>query len=922
MQISSSLIFDSEKVKHDFEFLMHCFHDVLEEAGEAELARQLPWQHETLPDINIQMTERLAQAYSIAFQLLSMAEQNAAIQYRRQIETEYGLPKLTALWGEAFTVLKDRGLSAEQIANMLPEIYVELVLTAHPTEAKRSSVLRHHRRLYLLLVKRENQMWTPYEQEAIRGEIKATLALLWRTGEIFLEKPEVALERRNILHYLRNVFPSVLPVLDDRLKQAWKSAGFDPKLISSHKQLPHLKFGTWVGGDRDGHPLVTDKVTRDTFAELRLNALLLLHEQLSELAKNLSISERLQSPPEALANRIQELTAQLGKSGQEALARNAGEPWRQFLNLTQAGLPLEVDYSGKGHLLHDKFHYKNATELLADLELLYKSLLEVGVGCIAEQTVQPVLRTLSHFGFHLAVLDIRQNSGFHDRAISQLLAAAGMEDTDFGNWNEEKRLAFLHKELRSPRPFAHCHATLGDEASAVISCYRVLVQELQENGEDGLGSLIVSMTRSASDLLAVYLLAREVGLLQQNDDGMYCPLQIVPLFETIDDLHRSPNILQAFLDFPMTKRSLEHQKKRFGQTKPVQQVMVGYSDSNKDGGIFASLWSLYHAQAELAKIGEEGGIRICFFHGRGGTISRGAGPTHRFIKALPHLALQGRLRMTEQGESIAQKYANRITAAYNLELFLANVTRSTLHDKYFPEPNHPLHSTMNKLAEKSLSVYSELLNTDGFIEFFRAATPIDAIEQSRIGSRPSRRSGKKSLSDLRAIPWVFSWGQARFYLSGWFGVGSALESLLAESPEDFAAMTSHLYTWAPLHYLLSNAATSIALTDIEMMTRYAALVENSVVRDKIFSIVQDEHVRTKAMLEKIYGSTLEEKRPNIYRMIGLRKDGLDVLHNQQLALLKEWRALRNAGNDDEAEQMIPHLLLTINAIANGLGSTG
>ncbi|ACF13263.1 Phosphoenolpyruvate carboxylase [Chloroherpeton thalassium ATCC 35110] len=922
MQISSSLIFDPEKVQQDFEFLMHCFHDVLEEAGEAELARLLPWHREALLGTDINMTERLAQAYSIAFQLLGMAEQNAAIQYRRQLETELGLTKLTALWGESLAHLKARGLTSEQIAETLPQIYVELVLTAHPTEAKRSTVLGHHRRLYLLLVKRENQMWTPSEREAIRDEIKETLALLWRTGEIFLEKPGIALERRNILHYLKTVFPEVLPVLDARLKQAWKSVGFDPKAISSYKNLPHLKFGTWVGGDRDGHPLVTDEVTRETFAELRLSALLLLHEQLSEMAKNLSISDRLQPPPEKLSNRIHELVAQLGKSGEDALLRNPGEPWRQFLNLMQDSLPLEVNYYGKGVLLHDKFHYKKAAELLADLQLLHDSLYEIGAGRIAAQSVQPVFRSLSHFGFHLAVLDIRQNSGFHDRAISQLLAAAGIEDNDFGNWREEKRLQFLRDELRSPRPFTHCHAALGDEASAVISCYRVLVEEMQKNGEDGIGALIVSMTRSASDLLSVYLLAREVGLLRQDEAGMYCPLPIVPLFETIDDLNKSPNILRAFLDFPMTARSLAYQKMRMNREKPVQQVMVGYSDSNKDGGIFASLWSLYNAQAELAKIGEDNGIGICFFHGRGGTISRGAGPTHRFIKALPHLSLQGRLRMTEQGESIAQKYANRITAAYNLELFLANVTRSTLLDKYFPEPIHPLHGTMNKLAEKSLSVYTELLNTDGFIDFFREATPIDAIEQSKIGSRPSRRSGKKSLSDLRAIPWVFSWGQARYYLSGWFGVGSALESLYSESPADFATVASHLYTWAPLHYVLSNAATSIALADLDMMSRYAALVENECVREKIFGMIKGEFIRTKTMLEKIYGGALEEKRPNIYRMIALRKEGLDVLHSQQLALLTEWRKRRNTGREQDAEKLIPHLLLTINAIANGMGSTG
>jgi phosphoenolpyruvate carboxylase len=428
------------------------------------------------------------------------------------------------------------------------------------------------------------------------------------------------------------------------------------------------------------------------------------------------------------------------------------------------------------------------------------------------------------------------------------------------------------------------------------------------------------MTRSLSDLLTVYLFAREVGLTISTPDGLACRLPVVPLFETIDDLQRSPEILRAFLDHPMTRRSLAEQRRQAGNDCLVQQVMVGYSDSNKDGGIFASLWYLRRAQEALAQVGQEAGVRIRFFHGRGGTMSRGGGPAHRFVKAVP--ALNGDLRLTEQGETIAQKYANRITAVYNLELLMAGVTRATLLDWHCPEPAHPLEATMDWLAEHSRQIYTTLLYTEGFLSFFRQATPIDVIEESRIGSRPSRRTGQQTLADLRAIPWVFSWGQSRFYLSGWYGVGSALEALSVQHPKQFANLQPHLYLWAPLHYILSNAATSIAAADVEVMRDYAMLIEDAELREHVFEKIIAEFERTRQMLEQVYGGTLAKRRPNIHGTLQMRREALRALHHQQIGLLRQWRGMRQRGEHEEAATLLPHLLLTVNAIASGLGATG
>jgi phosphoenolpyruvate carboxylase len=463
---------------------------------------------------------------------------------------------------------------------------------------------------------------------------------------------------------------------------------------------------------------------------------------------------------------------------------------------------------------------------------------------------------------------------------------------------------------------------VGPEGDAVLGCYHVLVEHLRVHGPDGLGALIVSMTRSLSDLLVIYLFGREVGLHINTPDGPACPLPVTPLFETIDDLRRSPDILAGFLDHPFTRRSLAAQSAHAGSDHPAQQVMIGYSDSNKDGGICASLWSLYRAQQALARIGRDRGVRVRFFHGRGGTISRGAGPTHRFVKALPAGTINGDLRVTEQGEVIAKKYANRITAADNLELLLAGVSRATLLHRYRFESSHPLEPTMDRLADHSRQIYTALLRTEGFVSFFRQATPIDAIEESRIGSRPARRTGQQTLADLRAIPWVFSWGQARFYLSGWYGIGSALEELRAHHPQTFAAVQEHLLTWPPLHYALSNAATSVATADEDVMAAYAGLVENADLREGIMGMILVEYATTRRMLEQVYGGALAERRPNVHAMMQMRRDALRALHLEQIDLLRRWRSRNQASDLEAAAALLSRLLLTVNAIANGLGSTG
>jgi len=904
---------NADKIREDLQFVMDCFREVLTELGEGEVADRLPWSDDGAPTGKTTRPSRTAQSYSIAFQLLSMVEENAAVQMRRKLEAEGKLAKVSGLWQQNLERLKERGLSGEEIADVLKDVRVEPVLTAHPTEAKRATVLEHHRRMYLLLVDRENRVWTPSERKELRASMKAELERLWRTGEIYLEKPDLASERRNVIHYLRNVFPDVLPELDRRLKVAWEEMDFDPALLHRPGGRPSLRFGNWVGGDRDGHPLVTSDVTRETLGELRTNALQLLVEKLTELTRRLSLSEFLQAPPEPLSEKVAVIAEDLGERGQQAVERNPDEPWRQFVNLMIARLPID-----DGARAEHPDAYETPDALVHDLTFLREQLLAVDADRIARRDLDPVLRTVQTFGFHLAALDIRQNSQFHDEAVAQLMSAAGLEGEQFLAWNEEQRLDFLNRELSSPRPLTHPDMELGEQAQAVLDAYREVSQYIKDYGPEGVGALIISMTRSLSDLLVVYLLARETGLTIQTEDGIVCRLPVVPLFETIDDLHNAPGILDDFLSHPMTQRSLAYLQEERGTSQPVQQVMIGYSDSNKDGGIVSSLWNLYRGQDALADVGREHGVRVRFFHGRGGTISRGAGPTHRFINALPHSSLQGDLRLTEQGETIAQKYANRLNAAYHLELLIAGTTGATCRQRYSRKKGHPLEATLDRMAEKSRAAYQQLIHTDGFVPFFRKATPIDAIEASRIGSRPARRTGKQTIADLRAIPWVFSWSQARFYLSGWYGTGTALEWLQEEHPDAFNDVKQQNFIWSPLHYIISNVATSLATANPEIMRQYAGLVEDGDLRERVMSQIEAEYDRTRRMMERIYSGPLAEKRPNVQQYLDLRQEGLQTLHRQQIDLLKHWRHGSGSGNDE----VLLKLLLTVNAIANGLGTTG
>ncbi|MBV9643143.1 MAG: phosphoenolpyruvate carboxylase [Verrucomicrobia bacterium] len=898
-----------QKIHDDLAFLMNCFREVLEELGENHLAKNLPWINQVRVDLA--PNPRLCQAYSIAFQLLNMVEENVAAQVRRSRESEIGLVGEPGLWADHLHKLHESGISESLIAAQLNKIRVEPVLTAHPTEAKRLAVLEQHRALYGLMVRRENQMWTPQEQEAIRDEIKVTLERLWRTGEVHRTKPGVAEERRNVIYYLQEVFPSVLNDVDLRLRQAWTDAGYHADTLVSPRTLPRIRFGTWVGGDRDGHPLVTAEVTRETFRELRRATLQVLYNAIGALSMQLTMTRHEQKASDELKENIVRLADEL--SATALLQSRLEEPWRQFSLLIQKKIEKTIDNCG----------YTMPSQLRADLWLLACSLDNIGAVRITRSEILPVIRLVDVFGFHGAVLDVRQNSSFHDHALVQLLDRAGLaEARSFAEWDQEQRLPFLESELLSRRPFLAPGSSIGPEADAVLDCFRVIKEYRDQFGIRGIGSVIISMTRGVADLLVIYLFAREVGLWIETSEGPACQLHVVPLFETIEDLEIAPKVTRNYLSNPFTRRSLALQREARDGSRLVQQVMLGYSDSNKDSGMVTSQWALHCAQEAISSVGDSLGVQVRYFHGRGGTISRGAGPTHRFLESLPPRTIRGDLRLTEQGETIAQKFANRATATYNLELLLAGVTGITLRQQNIREPVDGAASLMGKLSEFSRESYRNLLRMDGFVDFYRSATPIDALELSSIGSRPSRRTGRRSLSDLRAIPWVFSWTQSRYYLPGWYGVGSALKGLANINQAAFDQVVDLGKSSPFLRFLLTNAETNLSSAERTIMEQYATLCPSEESVKSVFRRIMEEFDLAQLMLKEVLGGNSAARRPRFTMTHQIRADALLALHTQQVALLKSWRAASAADDNKSSERLLVDLLVCINAIASGLRTTG
>ncbi|MCO4783712.1 MAG: phosphoenolpyruvate carboxylase [Candidatus Cloacimonetes bacterium] len=889
------------KIESDFSILIQCFSNVLKSLGQADVAEGLLQVLEGCGSDKNEENEQLIRAISMSFHFLNIVEENVANQVHRL--TNDSLANNCGPWIEKLSALQLEGYDVEEIVERLRKTIVEPVFTAHPTEAKRSTVMRHHRALYKLLVNLENQMWSEQERQELYCDIEVILKQLWLTGGLIAQKPDVFTEHNNSLHYLGSILPQAFRTFVLRFQKSWKSLGLNQDFLFDVENYPLIRMGTWIGGDRDGNPYVSREVTVKIIKSLRKNSLELYIQSIEELAEKCSFSQVLLGEKSDLNDLLQDELKKIPNKYKDEILRYPDEPWRCFCYLILV------------KLVHKELLYKTSDDLIKDLVKLSDSLLDKGLQSFVLREIIPILYLVRSFGFHTAKLDIRQNSQMHSNAIEKLLELSGYEDKQFSLWTEDKKNYFLNEELKIYRPFLHPRVKLDGDSFTVISALKGLNDEIENTSIHCVNSLIVSMTHTNSDLLLMYLLARESGLLRSGDKGLYLPVQVVPLFETISDLKNSVSVMSAYLSHPIVLRSLEFHKRINHSDKLIQDVMIGYSDSCKDGGILASQWNVYCTQRDLIKLGNEIGVTFRFFHGRGGTISRGAGPTDRFLEALPQGSLYGGFRLTEQGESIAQKYGSPTTAVYNIEMMAASITSVNNKLQKVSSIDNDLDSLMDFLSTKSKDKYRSFLEHPKFIEYYHHTTPLDIIEECNMGSRPTRRKGVKSLDDLRAIPWVFSWNQSRYYLPGWFGVGTALKSLKEDDIDLYNSFVECLKSNKFLRYVFLNIETSSASADVDIMSLYASLVEDEMVRNQMLGIVIDEYKLLQEMLEEVFGSSYKNRRPKLEKTLGLRKNLLAQLHKMQVIDLKDYR---KSGSRDT----LVRLLLSINAIAGGERTTG
>jgi phosphoenolpyruvate carboxylase len=869
-------------------------------------------------ELSPELLARTLQVQGLWFQLLSIAEQNAAMRRRRQIEAERGYEQLRGTFAQVISSAAAAGIRADEIRSLLEVLRVRPVITAHPTEAKRVTVLEKHRRIYRRLVDLESPRWTPRERQALIQGLQNEIELLWNTGELRLAKPTVPQEVFWGLHFFNETLfeavPDLLEKLERSLAQAYPGEPF--------RVTPFFQFGSWIGGDRDGNPFVTNAVTRSTLVENRLTALRRYRRRLSDLVRALSITERAMPVSNAFRIALQRELAASGE-GDEIAARNPGEVFRQFLVCIARRIDAMITAAEQGRDTSSA-GYASADALGGDLRLIEEALSEAGSTALAATLVRPVRREVESFRFSTVRLDVRENTTRLNAALAALWKHNGAQQAGRGagdpgevpDHQSPEWRQWLVAELARPLPPESPSTALPPEAAETLGMFQ-LVRELRDQiDREAFGSFVLSMTRSVSDILGAYFLAKLAGLFADAAGVESCTLPIVPLFETIDDLQRAPAIMRELLTVPLVRRSVRAQG-------GVQEVMIGYSDSNKDGGFLSSNWELSKAQIKLTRLGKEAGIPIAFFHGRGGSVSRGGAPTGRAIAAQPAGSIQGRMRITEQGEVVSFKYANRGTAQYQIELLAASVVEHSLKSEREKAlvPTAEFDEAMEALSGAAQASYRRLIDHPDLLTYYQAASPIEELSMLNLGSRPARRFGARSLSDLRAIPWVFAWSQNRHFVPGWYGVGSGILTFLEVRGQRGAALLDRMFNESRLFRLIvDEVEKTLTYVDLDIVREYAELVPDAGVRATILGMVEDEYHRTvEAVLRISGGRELVERYPRFRRRLARRLPTINQVSRQQIELL---RRFRESGNDKSQEEQLSALLLSINTIAAGFGATG
>ena len=855
---------------------------------------------DSLPNRPIEQQLHLIRAFGWLSLLANTAE-DVHHERRRRFHRQHGSqPQLGSL-AAAFDHLERAGLDREAVGKLIDDLLVTPVITAHPTEVRRQTVLDVLGQVALLLAARTGLDDDDPDRPDNDRQLEMAVLTLWETAEVRLSRLRVVDEINEALRYYPASLFDVVAAIEqsvERLADERWGLTIDASRV--------IRMGSWIGGDRDGNPFVTADVLRTAVARQAATAYQFHLSSIDELGRALSMSDRVVTTTPQLA----ELAA---KSGDTSPFR-VDEPYRRALRGMYGRLfaRAEQTLTGTSESLRvappavPGPAYGSLEELLSDLDIVADGLRSHGAGALAENVVAPVRRQVVTFGEHLCGLDVRQNASVHDRVVGELLAVAGVCG-DYGELDEPARRALLEGELASPRllrsPFAAYRAEVNDEL-AVLSA---AADAVSRHGEATIPHYIVSGANSASDVLEALLLLREVGLVRPHLDRPSA-VDVVPLFETIDDLARAASVLDELLTLPVYRRIVSGRD-------DWQEVMIGYSDSNKDGGYLTSNWALFRAQQQLVAVAEAHGVRLRLFHGRGGSVGRGGGPAYEAILAQPPGSVGGQIRITEQGEMVAAKYAQPASARRNLETLLAATIEAAAGvDDSLGDDTERFATVMDELSATAHAAYRSLVfGDDDFAGFFAAITPISEIATLNIGSRPASRTGSRRIEDLRAIPWVFGWTQCRVMLPGWFGCGAAFERLGDES------LLAEMYVrWPFFRSVIDNLGMVLAKADLDVGARYAeGLVADAGQRTRTFGCIAEEFTRTAEWHARITGSADPlANNPTLARSIRNRYPYLDPLHVMQIELLRR----RRAGDDDEL--VARGIQLTINAIATGLRNSG
>lgn len=868
----------------------------------------------------------VARAFSYFLQLSNIAEDKEQNQQQREQARDGALPGSLA---HALAVLLNSGQTKRQLLRYLEQAEIVPVLTAHPTEVQRKSTLDLHHEIARLLALPE------YGDAEVEERLTAQIVTLWQTRMLRRQKLTVLDEIDNALVYYDRTFLKIVPRLHQDAARHLAGA----KRSGMGRPLPilpaFLRMGSWIGGDRDGNPNVDAETLEQ--ALVRQSTLLLRHylDEVRHLGMELSQAQSLCQPSPALRA--------LAAASQDPSSHREDEPYRRACIHVYARLAATAQaLTGRSLAERPSYPaapYSQASDLAQDLRIIGASLEDDHGALIAQGRLGALEQAVEIFGFHLATLDLRQSSDVHERVLTELFHAAGAQHEgkalQYSSLDEDAKIAVLRAELHQARPLVSPWITYSEETRKELAILRMAASCRNRFGKQALRQAIVSHTESLSDLLEVLVLQQEAGLVAPAlgaDSGDSGGLMVVPLFETIPDLQRGPEIMAAWLDLPEVAARVHHVQ------DDVQEVMLGYSDSNKDGGYLTSNWSLYLAERELVRVFDKRGVHLRLFHGRGGSVGRGGGSTRDAILAQPPGTVGGRMRLTEQGEVIQAKYKNPEVGRRHLEQIIGASLEASLkparaasrtEDELVARHGQAL-ATLSDIAERS---YRELVyETSGFADYFFAATPIREIPGLNIGSRPSSRKATQRIEDLRAIPWSFSWAQCRLPLTGWYGVGSALHTYVEQgtgtpdSPRDAAARLEQLrdmaQSWPFFATLLSNMEQVLAKTDLDIARRYAGLVEDRTLRDTIFERISQEYELTLEMFEQVTGRQLLATTPDLAVSLAARFAYIDPLNHLQVELLRRMRASTGKAGDKAQERNQRAIHMTINGIASGLRNSG